>query len=165
MASHSRLQELLLDLAKALEAADVDHALIGGLALAPRGFPRGTKDVDFLIHEVQASWSNPSRLQDLIDIERLLGANRSTVDLDPCDAISSCSTVKKTSTEPLDWWREKADEALAAGDLRVSEPPPPPYPPTPRAGVDDLFEILLVIEGFGFPEPSREPIQYETLLL
>ena len=155
MPSHSRLQELLLELAKALEAADVDHALIGGLALAPHGFPRGTKDIDFLIHEnaiervralmrqrgaepiqedaefstyldhgiradfqharreisqemlaraapvpfdgtpiqvlqaedliglkVQASWSNPSRLQDLIDIERLLGANRSTLDLD-----------------------------------------------------------------------------------
>jgi hypothetical protein len=155
MASHSRLQELLLELAAALRAANVEHALIGGMALAPRGFPRGTKDIDFLIHEnaiervralmrergaepiqedaefstyldrgvradfqharraisqemlaraaavpfdgtpipvlqaedliglkVQASWSNPSRLQDLIDIERLLGANRSTLDLD-----------------------------------------------------------------------------------
>ena len=155
MPSHSRLQDLLLELAAALKAAGIDHALIGGMALAPRGFPRGTKDIDFLIHEnaiervrammrergaepiqedaefstyldqgiradfqharreisqemlaraaavpfagtpipvlqaedliglkVQASWSNPSRLQDLIDIERLLGANRSTLDLD-----------------------------------------------------------------------------------
>jgi hypothetical protein len=65
----------------------------------------------------------------------------------------------------LDWWREKADEALAAGDSRVSEPPPPDYPRSPKAGVDDLFEILVVIEGFGLPEPSRERIQYTTLLL
>lgn len=155
MPSHSRLQDLLLELAAALKAAGIDHALIGGLALAPRGFPRGTKDIDFLIHEnaiervralmrergaepiqeddefstyldsgiradfqharreisqgmlaraesipfdgnpipvlqtedliglkVQASYSNPRRLQDLIDIERLLGANQSRLDLD-----------------------------------------------------------------------------------
>jgi putative nucleotidyltransferase-like protein len=155
MASHSRLQELLFELDAALGAAGIEHALIGGLALAPRGFPRGTKDIDFLIHEnavervralmrvrgaepiqedaefstyldggiradfqharreisqsmlaraepvafagatipvlqaedliglkVQASWSNPARLQDFIDIERLLGANRDTLDLD-----------------------------------------------------------------------------------
>lgn len=73
--------------------------------------------------------------------------------------------MKKTSTEPLDWWRAKADEALAAGDSRISEPPPPPYPRSPKAGVDDLFEILVAIEGFGLPEPSRERIQYTTLLL
>jgi predicted nucleotidyltransferase len=48
---HSSIRQLLLDLAKALQDAGVDHALIGGLALAPRGYPRGTKDVDFLIHE------------------------------------------------------------------------------------------------------------------
>lgn len=73
--------------------------------------------------------------------------------------------MKKTSTEPLDWWREKADEALAAGESRISEPPPPPYPRSPKAGVDDLFEILVAIEGFGLTEPSRERIQYTTLLL
>lgn len=73
--------------------------------------------------------------------------------------------MKKTLTEPLDWWREKADEALAAGGLRVSEPPPPAYPDSPKAGVDDLFEILVVIESFGIPEPSRDPIQYTTLVL
>jgi hypothetical protein len=64
----------------------------------------------------------------------------------------------------LSWWREKIDEALAS-DLRVSEPPPPPYPSTPKAGVDDLFEILLVIESFGVPEASRERIEHGTLLL
>jgi hypothetical protein len=79
--------------------------------------------------------------------------------------ISSCSTVKKTSTEPSDWWREKIDEALAASALRVSEPPPPPYPSSPEAGIDDLFEILVVIEVSGLPEPSREQIEYTTRLL
>jgi predicted nucleotidyltransferase len=48
---HSSIRQLLLDLSKALQEAGVDHALIGGLALAPRGYPRGTRDVDFLIHE------------------------------------------------------------------------------------------------------------------
>jgi hypothetical protein len=65
----------------------------------------------------------------------------------------------------LHWWREKADEALAAGNPRVAEPPPPPYPRSPKAGADDLLEILLVIEGFGLPEPSREPIRYKALVL
>jgi hypothetical protein len=74
-------------------------------------------------------------------------------------------TVKKTSTEPSDWWREKIDDALAASDLRVREPPPAPYPPSPEAGVDDLFEILVAIESFGLPEASREPIEYAALLL
>jgi len=31
--------------------------------------------------------------------------------------------------------------------------------------VDDLFEILVAIEGFGLPEPSRERIEYTSLLL
>lgn len=155
MAAHSHLRDLLIQLAAALSEAGVEHALIGGMALAPRGFPRGTKDVDFLIHEnaiervrtimrqrgaepiqedaefstyldggiradfqharraisqdmltraepvsfdgtpvpvvqaedliglkVQASHSNPRRLQDFIDIERLLDANGSKLDLD-----------------------------------------------------------------------------------
>ncbi len=47
----SHVQELLFALAAALRDADIEHALIGGLALGPRSFPRGTKDVDFLIDE------------------------------------------------------------------------------------------------------------------
>jgi hypothetical protein len=73
--------------------------------------------------------------------------------------------VKETSTEPSDWWRRKIDEALAAAPLRVAEPPPLPYPSTPSAGVEDLLEILVAIESFGLPEPSRERIEYTTLLL
>jgi len=73
--------------------------------------------------------------------------------------------VKKTSTEPLDWLREKIDEALVAGESRIAEPPPPPYPASPDAGVSDLFDILVAIESFGLPEPSREPIAYSKLLL
>jgi hypothetical protein len=73
--------------------------------------------------------------------------------------------VKKTSSEPSDWWRKKIDDALAAGGVRVSEPPPPAYPSSPGAGIEDLFEILVAIESFGLPKPSREPIPHTTLLL
>lgn len=145
----------MLSLAAMLRGEGIDHALIGGLALAPRGFPRGTKDVDFLIHEsaiervrdlmhrrgaetvvedaefssyidhsvradfqharrpisqemlsradevsfqgvpipvlkaedliglkVQAYHNNPRRLQDHLDIQRLLAANWGKLDLD-----------------------------------------------------------------------------------
>lgn len=41
----------MLDLSAALRSRGIKHALIGGLALAPRGYPRGTTDVDFLIGE------------------------------------------------------------------------------------------------------------------
>jgi hypothetical protein len=73
--------------------------------------------------------------------------------------------VKKTSTEPSDWWRQKIDEALAAPRSRVEEPPPLPYPASASAGASDLFEILVVIESFGLPAPSRDRIEYTTLLL
>lgn len=72
--------------------------------------------------------------------------------------------MKKTSTEPLDWWRQKIDEALAAPRFRVEEPPPP-WPQSASAGVADLLEILVAIEGFGLPTPSRDRIEYTTLLL
>ena len=73
--------------------------------------------------------------------------------------------MKETSTEPSDWWRRRIDEALGAAPLRVEEPPPLAYPQSPASGVDDLFEILVVIESFGLPEPSRDRIEYATLLL
>lgn len=45
----SQIYQLMLDLSAALRGRKVEHALIGGLALGPRGYPRGTIDVDFLI--------------------------------------------------------------------------------------------------------------------
>ncbi len=73
--------------------------------------------------------------------------------------------MKETSTAPSGWWQQKIDEALGASHLRVEEPPPAPYPTSAVSGVDDLLEILVVIESFGLPEPSRERIEYTTLLL
>ena len=45
----SPLRDLLLELNSALDSSGIRYALIGGLALGPRGFPRGTTDVDFLV--------------------------------------------------------------------------------------------------------------------
>jgi len=43
------LQRVLDDLGAALRANGIEHALIGGLALAAHGIPRATMDVDFLV--------------------------------------------------------------------------------------------------------------------
>lgn len=238
MQAGSSIQQLLLALAQALKTSGVEHALIGGLALAPRGFPRGTKDVDFLIHEnaietvraimrargaepifegdefssyidggVRADFQHARReisqgmlarsqpvafgdasipvlqAEDLIGLKvqasysiRAAFRTSSTLNgysapievhstLIGCEPTSDSSIVKKTSTEPLDWLREKIDEALAAGESHVAEPPPPSYPISPEAGVADLFDILATIEAFGVPEPSREPIDCSQPLL
>ncbi|MFM8268568.1 MAG: nucleotidyltransferase [Pseudomonadota bacterium] len=47
------LKELLLKSHEALSGSAVDHALIGGFALAALGVARATNDVDFLINETQ----------------------------------------------------------------------------------------------------------------
>lgn len=39
------------NIASTLDEAGVKYALIGGLALGPRGYARGTTDVDFLLHK------------------------------------------------------------------------------------------------------------------
>ena len=40
----------ILAVVKAFEDEGIDYALCGGIALAIHGFPRFTKDVDFLVH-------------------------------------------------------------------------------------------------------------------
>ncbi len=46
---HPRIQAATLQAAAALRAAGVRHALVGGLAVGVHGYPRATKDVDFLV--------------------------------------------------------------------------------------------------------------------
>jgi hypothetical protein len=49
MSSHSRLGAQLAEVSRALNAADLSFALIGGLALSAHRVPRATVDVDLLL--------------------------------------------------------------------------------------------------------------------
>lgn len=62
-----------VDLSRALRALGVPHALIGGLAVGLYGYPRGTKDVDFLVGNEAFSSTSPflvyrDELKDLVAI-------------------------------------------------------------------------------------------------
>jgi hypothetical protein len=85
------LLDELLRTARALDLASVEHALIGGLAVAVWGAPRATKDIDLLVRRedldraVQVAISRDAliqmkavagRPQDIADIERLRGIDR-----------------------------------------------------------------------------------------
>lgn len=49
-----RLRAILREVSSALEQAGVAHALVGGLAMAAHGFPRATKDLDFMLAHLDA---------------------------------------------------------------------------------------------------------------
>jgi hypothetical protein len=59
------LHDELVSLVGALDAAGVDYALIGGLAVAVWGVPRFTQDIDLLV-----------RREDLLDVEKLKELDR-----------------------------------------------------------------------------------------
>lgn len=74
----------LVALTAALDAAGVDYALIGGLAVAVWGVPRATKDIDLLVqgHDLEAAKAavaslgftlpgGPITFRDGVSIERL----------------------------------------------------------------------------------------------
>ena len=48
------LRSVLLELHTALRSAGIEHALIGGLAMAAHGAARATVDLDFLVHGARA---------------------------------------------------------------------------------------------------------------
>lgn len=91
------LMDAFVAVVRALDAAGVDHALCGGLALAVHGVPRSTKDIDLLVQEpdVQAALdalaplgfrfkANPMRFPDGMRIQRVSridGRDLLTIDL------------------------------------------------------------------------------------
>ncbi len=83
----------LLALARALDAAGLEYALCGGLALAVYGAPRATRDIDLFDQRVRLGVEGGSlqvvtrdglivlkttagRPQDLVDIQRLMELER-----------------------------------------------------------------------------------------
>ncbi len=48
-----RIKDELLRITQCLNAAELDYALCGGLAVAVHGYPRATKDIDLLISPEQ----------------------------------------------------------------------------------------------------------------
>lgn len=54
-ATEPRLKTILREIASALRARGVAHALAGGMAMAAHGFPRATKDLDFLLAATDAA--------------------------------------------------------------------------------------------------------------
>ncbi len=75
------LKEILLKSHEALLNSAVDHALIGGFALAALGVARATNDVDFIINEaqkdtakralIQAGWSIELETEEVIQFGSL----------------------------------------------------------------------------------------------
>jgi len=63
-----------------------------------------------------------------------------------------------------DWFQKIMDEALASPPDR--DPVPALKPPlTPAHGAAEQLQAILLIETFGLPEPSRQPIEYHDLRL
>ncbi|HEY2397317.1 MAG TPA: hypothetical protein VGH81_15250 [Rudaea sp.] len=69
-----------------------------------------------------------------------------------------------TSMTYSDWFQKIMDEALAAPSRR--DPIPALKPPlTPAQGASEQLQALLLIEGFGLPEPSTDPIRCHDMRL
>lgn len=69
-----------------------------------------------------------------------------------------------TSIDYSSWYQEMLDEALASPTARDPIPRLPP-PATPEEGAAELRQVLLLIEGFGLPEPDPKPIRWHTMLM
>ncbi|MGA9341956.1 MAG: hypothetical protein WBV61_06435 [Rhodanobacteraceae bacterium] len=66
------------------------------------------------------------------------------------------------------WLLQTADDALAriSGRPRRHAPAPAQPPPASSAeGAAEQLEAMLLVEAFGLPEPSSEPIVHRTLLM
>lgn len=53
MADEKSIDRILLDICKAFDSEGVSYVLIGGWAVIIHGFPRLTKDIDFLIDDTE----------------------------------------------------------------------------------------------------------------
>ena len=115
------------ELAEALEAAEADYVLIGGLAVGLHGYIRATEDMDILI---RASAENRSRVADVLG--ELVDDGDEAAKLDRW--IAAGSHTVKVSTRvgrvhvleegepPLDWASVLADAEIretSTGPVRV----------------------------------------------
>lgn len=63
-----------------------------------------------------------------------------------------------------DWFQKIVDEALLSP--HCDDPIPAlKAPATPAQGAAEQLQALLVIEAFGLPKPSAEPVSHRELLL
>jgi len=92
----ARVLEAMSTASDMLKRAGVRHVVVGGLAVGANGFPRATKDVDFLAEALEAEPGSmidappliylklkSPRLKDRVDVVELV---KGGVDLDRCRA-------------------------------------------------------------------------------
>jgi hypothetical protein len=83
----------LIDLTDALDAAGVDYALCGGVALAIHGVPRATQDIDLLVR--------PEDLEGLRKTARTCGFGLESFPMDFSSGITIQRFTKLVDGQPL----------------------------------------------------------------
>ena len=118
------LRQEMLQLVRALDAANIPYALCGGLAMAVYGWPRATLDIDLLIEE--------ARLEDVRQIARSNGFTHDSGSMTLDEGRIRLHRLVKLAGEeftPLDLlvvtpdlvpaWQERTTVTTADGSITV----------------------------------------------